>query len=87
MIISESAKVQHFTFATKFARYTSISLSAKVSHIMGNTTKTATSHNECESIIAVKRLGISRYNNPHAMPQTIAAVISIKFNEPICTSV
>ena len=87
MIISESAKIQHFTIVTKFARYTSAALSAKEYHIMGNTTKTATSHKECDNRIAVKRSGISLYNNPHAMPQTIAAIISMKFIEPICTRV
>lgn len=47
---------------------------------------TAASHKACEIIIAPNRSGKNRYKAPHTIPATKAAIVSMKLNEPMCTS-
>ena len=55
-------------------------------YYIGNHTKTATSHNACERIIAPNFWGKILYIRPQAAPATRAAIMSIKLHDPACTS-
>ena len=55
-------------------------------YYIGNHTKTATSHNACERIIAPNFCGKNLYINPQAAPATRAAITSMKLQDPACTN-